>query len=136
VKKILPICRSWETTLKVVIEIERHLNCHTKKPNRKTHIKKQKLHVQYKKKHFLTLIYFLVNQRDVSSLVHPTPSTHGALVMIHLYDPLGKKNVSEKVFLFFIEQIGFFCFLFKLCFLSCVKTYRWLNSQIITDQLN
>jgi hypothetical protein len=25
-----------------------------------------------------------------TSLVHPTFSTHGALVMIHLYDPLGK----------------------------------------------
>jgi hypothetical protein len=46
--------------------------------------------VEKVKNNFLTLIYFLVNQRDVSSLVHLTPSTHGALVMIHLYDPLGK----------------------------------------------
>jgi hypothetical protein len=46
-------------------------------------------------------------------LVHPTPSTRGALVMIHLYDQSRKKNCVNIFSFSFIEQIVIVCFRFN-----------------------
>jgi hypothetical protein len=78
-----------------------HLKCPTQKTNTKTHLKKQNFMFNKKEQLFNTHLFSIL-------LVHPTPSTHGALVVIHLYDPLGKKIRVKKCSFFIIEQIVIF----------------------------
>jgi hypothetical protein len=75
-----------------------HLHGPAKKPNRKTHLKKQNFMFNIRNKLFYTHLFSRESKR---CLITCAPTPPPALVMIHLFDPLGKLSLCEKGFPFF-----------------------------------